>query len=704
MSPRLILCALLFIFAVNAGAQQIQYPITKKVEQSDIYFGTTVSDPYRWLEQTDAPETKAWVDEQNKVTFDYLNKIPFRDKIKTRLTELWNYPRYKDPFQNNGNYYFYKNDGLQNQQVLYVQRGMNGIPELVLDPNTFSTDGTIAMMDANISKDGKYLAYAVSKSGSDWREIFVFDLQTKQLTADHIIDTKFGNANWYKNGFFYSHYDRPADENALTSLNEYQKVYYHRIGTKQEDDILIYSDDTNPKRSHYVWSSDAEDHIYLYIYEQGKRGNEIYVKSSPFSREMWKKVYSNYDYYCSPIASYGSKLYMYSQENAPNGKILLADIYEADKPWQTIIPEKENALDRVSIVGDRIITQYMVDVIDKVYIHDLQGKFMHEAVMPGVGNVSGFSGDQGDKQVFYQFTSMLTPSSIYLYDIETNKSTQFKASEVKYNVDDYESKQVFYTSKDGTRIPMFLVYKKGLKLDGTNPTYLYSYGGFNISMKPTFSMTRMILLENGGVYAMPCIRGGSEYGEKWHEAAMKLNKQNVFDDFIAAAEYLIAEKYTSPERLAIGGGSNGGLLVGAVMNQRPDLFKVAFPIVGVMDMLRYHKFTIGAGWSVEYGSSEDNEEMFKYLLGYSPLHNIKSGLNYPATMVMTADHDDRVVPSHSFKYISTLQEMYKGDNPVLIRIESKAGHGSGKPTSKMIEEYTDQWSFMFYNMGVTPNY
>lgn len=707
-SITLILMTILFIAvkasAQNIGAQNIEYPVTKKTEQTDDYFGTKVSDPYRWLEDTDSPETKSWVEAQNKITFDYLAKIPYRNKIKQRLTELWNYPSYSQPFKEGKWYFFYKNDGLQNQSVLYIQKDLNSEPEVILDPNKFSEDGTVALAGVDVSTDGKYLAYAVSKSGSDWREIYVMEIESRKLLKDNIKWVKFSGANWYKDGFFYGRYDEPKNENELTGKNQFQKVYYHKLGTEQSEDILIYKDDTNPKRQHSVWSTEEEDYIVLYISEQGRKGNEIYYKKSPFTKDNFIKVYSNYDFDCWPVQNYGSKVYFYTNENAPNGKMLMADLNKPAEPWVTVIPEKEQPLDNISITGDKILAQYMIDVTDKVYVHDLEGKFLYEIQMPGIGNASGFNGKKADKTVFFTMNTMSAPQSIYLYDIENNTVSLFRTSEVKFNSSELESKQVFYTGKDGTRIPMFLVYKKGLKLDGNNPTYLYSYGGFNNSMKPYFSISRIILLENGGVFAMPCIRGGGEYGEQWHEAGMKMNKQNVFDDFIAAAEYLIKEKYTSPGKLAIAGGSNGGLLVGAVTNQRPELFKVSFPAVGVMDMLRFHKFTIGASWVTEYGSSEESEEMFKYLLGYSPLHNIKENINYPAMMVTTADHDDRVVPSHSFKYISTIQEKYKGTNPVLIRIETKAGHGSGKPTAKIIEEYSDMWSFFFYNIGVTPVY
>ena len=682
----------------------MDYPKTKKVDIIDDYFGVKVADPYRWLEETNSPETKTWVEAQNKVTFNYLAKIPYRERIKNRLTELWNYPRYTQPFKGGDNYFFYKNSGLQNQYVLYIQKSLDAEPEVFLDPNTFSADGTVALADVDISHDGKYMAYAISASGSDWREIFVIDIASEKKLDDHLTDIKFSGASWYKDGFFYVKFERHADDNELTHRNDFPAVYYHKLGTPQDKDILIYRDETNPRRSHYVWSTDEEDMIFLSITEQGKKGNEIYYKKDPFTKDAFRMIYSNFDAGCWPVENYGSKLYMISNENASNHKLILKDLDDLSAADKIIIPEKDINLDGVNITGGRIFAQYMIDVIDKVSVFDLDGNFIHDAPLPGIGNITGFNGKKTDKQVFYTISTMIAPPEIYLYDIETNTSKLFQSSELKYDPADYESKQVFYLGKDGTMIPMFLVYKKGLQLNGNNPVYLYSYGGFRISMKPSFSPSRLVLLENGGIFAMPCIRGGSEYGEKWHEAGMKMNKQNVFDDFIAAAEYLINEKYTQPGLIAAAGGSNGGLLIGAVINQRPDLFRVAFPAVGVMDMLRFQKFTIGSAWITEYGSSEESEEMFKYLLGYSPLHNIKPGINYPSTMVTTADHDDRVVPSHSFKYISTLQDTYKGINPVLIRIDTKAGHGSGKPTAKVIEEQADMWSFMFWNMGIEKVY
>jgi len=683
--------------------EEIKYPETKKNGQVDDYFGTMVADPYRWLEETDSPETKEWIDKENKVTSDYLSRIPFRDKIKQRLTEIWDYPKYSAPFKAGEYYFFYKNDGLQNQSILYIQKGLEGEPSVFLDPNKFSEDGTIALSGTQVSNNDKYLAYTVSKSGSDWEEIYVKEIGTGKTLSDHIKWVKFSGAGWFKDGFFYGRFDEPVNENELTSKNEFQKVYYHVLGTEQSDDKLVHEDKTNAGRDAGIWASEDEKYLFMWIGEKGKKGNCLYFKHASKPESDFKPIEEDLDNTYWTIDNTGSMLYMLTNKNAPNYKIVTVDLDNPGAPWKTILAEKEFDLRSARIVGGKLIATYLKDVIERVYVHDLNGRFLYEVEMPGAGSVEGFSGKKADTSVFYTYTSMNYPSSIFRYDIENNRSVLFRKSEVKFNPDDYESKQVFYASKDGTKIPMFIVHKKGIVLDGTNPTYLYAYGGFNISQIPYFGISRLILLENGGVFAMPNLRGGGEYGENWHEGGMLQNKQNVFDDFIAAAEYLINEKYTSPGRLAISGGSNGGLLIGAVENQRPELFKVCFPAVGVMDMLRFHKFTVGAAWVTEYGSS-DNETDFKNLYSYSPLHNIKEGINYPATFVTTADHDDRVVPLHSFKYIATLQEKYKGPNPVLIRIETKAGHGNGKPTSKLIDELTDSWSFMFYEMGITPNY
>jgi prolyl oligopeptidase len=694
---------LLVPFHESNPQEKMNYPSTKKIARVDNYFGTEVPDPYRWLENTDSPETKEWIEAENKVTFDYLRRIPFRDKIRKRLIEIWDYPKYSAPFKAGDYYFYYKNDGLQNQSVLYIQKGLEGEPSVFLDPNKFSDDGTIALVGTEVSNNEKYLSYSVSKSGSDWQEIYVKEISTGRLLDDHVKWAKFAGAFWFRDGFFYGRYDEPVNGNKYTEKNEYQKVYYHKIGTQQTEDSLYYEDTEHANRQQFIWSSEDERFLFLWVGETGMRGNSLYYKNSSDETGKFIPLVEDMEHAFWTVECVGCTLYMFTNRDAPNSKVISVDLDDPEAPWKDVIAEKDIPLTGASIVGGRLITTYMKDVIERVYVHDLSGKFLYEVEMPGAGSVSGFSGKKKDKTVFYVYSSMVYPPTIFRYDIDNNKSTVFRKSEVKFNPEDYESKQVFYTSKDGTRIPMFIVHKRGLIMNGNNPTFLNAYGGFKISEQPSFGISRIVLLENGGVLAVPNLRGGGEYGEKWHEAGMKEKKQNVFDDFIAAAEYLINERYTSPEKLAISGGSNGGLLIGAVENQRPDLFKVCFPAVGVMDMLRFHKFTIGNSWTTEYGSS-DNEDGFKYLYAYSPLHNIKEGIQYPATLVTTADHDDRVVPSHSFKYIATLQEKYEGSNPVLIRIETKAGHGNGTPTSKIIEENTDMWSFMFYNMGITPIY
>lgn len=687
--------------SINVQSQvRLNYPETKKVDQVDDYFGNKIADPYRWLENTESKEVKEWIEKENKVTFSYLEKIPYRNKIKERLTEIWNYPKYTQPFKAGNNYFFFKNDGLQNQDVLYLQKDLNAEPEVFLDPNTFSNDGTIALIGVFDSKDGKYLAYSISKSGSDWQEFYVIEIESRKKLNDHIKWSKFSGASWYKDGFFYGKYDEPENENEYTAKNEYQKIYYHKLGTAQSEDKLIYEDKTNPKRSHYIWVPEDEKFLFLYIDETGKKGNYFYFRKSDDENSPWIPIVEDFDNHYWAVDNITNRLFLMTDKDAPKYKLVEIDLEDLKSPWKEILPEqKDMVLNSVNYVDGKLVTRYMKDAAERVYIYDMSGKYLNEVQLPALGSVWGFEGKHKETKVFYTFSSFTYPSMTYLYDAENNSSTLFRKSELKFNPEDYETKQVFYSSKDGTKVPMFIVYKKGLELNGKNPAYLYSYGGFNNSLTPYFSIVRLILLENGGIFAMPNIRGGGEYGEEWHKAGMLDKKQNVFDDFIAAAEYLIKEGYTSSEMLACAGGSNGGLLVGAVINQRPDLFKVALPAVGVMDMLRYQKFTIGSAWISEYGSS-DAEEKFNYLVKYSPLHNINEGLNYPAVLVTTADHDDRVVPLHSFKYIAELQEKYKGTNAVLIRVETKAGHGMGKPTDKLIEEWTDVWAFMFYNMGI----
>ncbi|MCX7875322.1 MAG: prolyl oligopeptidase family serine peptidase [Melioribacteraceae bacterium] len=682
-------------------SQALNYPKAKKVDHVDDYHGTKVADPYRWLEDNNSEETKAWVEAENKITNEYLSKIPFKEKIKKRLTELWNYERYSAP-QKVGDYYiFSKNDGLQEQSVIYIQKGLNGKPEVLIDPNKLSNDGSVSLAGLYFSNDNKYLSYGISKGGSDWREFYVMDIATKKLTDDLIKFSKFSGNAWYKDGFFYSRYAEPKPGEELKQKNEYQKLYYHKLGTSQIDDKLILEDNDNPKRGFGAEVTDDEKYLIISVWEGSSSENMIWYKNLETNSEV-KKIVVKPDARYSFVDNFDDKFLILTNLNAPNNRVVLVDLKNPDKSnWQTLIPEGKDVIQNVSHVGGKLFVTYLKDATSRVTVFNEQGNYLYEVKLPGIGTVSGFSGKHNDQETFYTFTSFTYPPTIYRYDVKQNKSTLYRESKVKFKPNDYETKQIFYESKDGTKIPLFIVHKKGLKLNGENPTLLYAYGGFNVSMLPSFSAGRIPLLENGVVYAMACLRGGGEYGEIWHQAGMLKNKQNVFDDFIYAAEYLIKNKYTNPNKLAIQGGSNGGLLIGAVINQRPELFKVAFPQVGVMDMLRFHKFTIGWAWVPEYGSS-DNPDQFKYLFAYSPLHNIKEGVVYPATMVTTADHDDRVFPAHSFKYAATLQEKASNKNPVLIRIETKVGHGAGTSTSKSIELLTDMYSFMFYNMGINP--
>jgi prolyl oligopeptidase len=697
-----IIPVLLFTHFTSAQQQPIQYPRTEKTDQTDSYFGTQVADPYRWLEYDTAADVTQWVEAQNQVTQNYLASIPFRGAVKKRLEELWNYPKYSAPFKKGDYYFFYKNDGLQNQSVLYYQKNLDDQPEVFLDPNTLSKDGTVALSGITFSKDHKYAAYTISESGSDWQQIFVMEVATKKLLSDHIKWVKFSSASWQENGFYYSRYDEPVKGKEYSNQNQYQKVYYHTLGNSQAQDQLVFEDKEHPLR--YFFAQVTEDERFAVIYaSEGTQGTELYAKDLTTNQPGFQMLCKGFEYNYTVVDNVGNKLLVLTDNGAPNYRLVSIDPRQTQSSsWKTIIPEKKELLEGVSSAGGKLFASYLKDASSKVYQLSMDGKAEQEIKLPAIGSAGGFSGEKTDKELFYTFTSFTYPTTIYKYTIATGKTDLFRKSEVKFNTEDYITKQVFYTSKDGTRVPMFIVHKKGLKLNGNNPTYLYAYGGFNISLTPSFSTSRMVFLENGGIFAMPNLRGGGEYGENWHKGGMLEKKQNVFDDFIAAAEYLIKEKYTSSQKLAIAGGSNGGLLVGAAMTQRPELFKVALPAVGVMDMLRYHKFTIGWGWAVEYGSSE-KEDQFNYLFKYSPLHNLKEGVHYPATLVTTADHDDRVVPAHSFKFAATLQEKHKGKNPVLIRIETKAGHGAGKPTSKQIEEAADIWSFVWYNMGVVPD-
>lgn len=692
--------------ALTACAPQqkkLVYPETAKVDTVDVYFGTQVPDPYRWLENDTTAATAAWVEAQNQVTNDYLAQIPFREPLLKRLTDLANYEKIGAPFKKNGKYYFYKNDGLQNQSVLYVQDALNGEPRVFLDPNKLSDDGTVALTGVSFSNQGQYAAYTISRSGSDWTEIYVMDVATGKLLDDHIEWAKFSDASWQGDGFYYSAYDAPKKGKEFSNVNENHKVYFHKIGEPQSADKLVYQNPAHPKR---FYSADmSKDERILFFYEAGAgRGNNLFMKNLTKAGAPIVQLTTDFDYNYSPVEVIGDKIYLYTNYGAPKGRIMVADI---NRPmlaeWQELVPESEAVLSGMQVIGGKLFLTYDKDASNHAYVYSLEGKQLQEIALPSLGSV-GFSGDKDDKECFFGFTSFTFPGTTYQYDMDKNTYELYRAPKIQFNSDDFVTEQIFFASKDGVKVPMFLTYKKGLKKDGNNPVYLYGYGGFNISLNPGFSTSRIPFLENGGIYAQVNLRGGGEYGEEWHVAGTKMQKQNVFDDFIAAAEYLIKDQFTNPEKIAIVGGSNGGLLVGACMTQRPDLFRVAIPQVGVMDMLRYHKFTIGWNWASDYGTSEDSREMFEYLKGYSPLHNLKPGTQYPATMVTTADHDDRVVPAHSFKFAAALQAANDGTNPTLIRIDSKAGHGAGKPISKVLEEQADTYGFIMHNLGMTPKF
>ena len=698
----LILTLLIFLPVCKPQVEELTYPVTKKVDQVDDYFGTKVEDPYRWLEDDRAEDVKQWVEVQNKATFTYLEKIPYREKIRMRVTEIYNYPRYSFPSRAGEYYFFSKNDGLQNQSVIYIQKGLEGEPEVFIDPNRLSPDGTVRIGLVGLSRDDHYVAFSRSEAGSDWSELGVMEVAAKKELSDQIKWVKFSGASWHGDGFYYSGYDEPEKGQELTARNKFQKIFYHSLGDPQEHDTLIYEDKEHPFR--YKGVDITEDGKYMTLYlSEGTSGNELYYKDLSKKKMKFEPLVTGFEFDSSVIDNVGDKFVVFTNVDAPNYRVVLLDPKKpAEENWKDIIPEKTEVLSSANTAGGYLFCKYLKDATTRVYQHGLDGKLVRGIELPALGSAYGFFGKKEDKTLFYTFTSFTFLPMIYKYDVESGKSDVFRKTEVKFNPEDYEVKQVFYSSKDGTKVPMFIVHKKGLTQNGKNPTYLYAYGGFNSSLTPSFDPTLVVLLENGGVYAAANLRGGGEYGEAWHRAGMLLKKQNVFDDFIAAAEYLINEKYTSKEKLAIAGASNGGLLVGACMTQRPDLCKVAFPAVGVMDMLRYHKFTVGWGWVVEYGSS-DEEQHFKNLYSYSPLHNIKDSAAYPATLVTTADHDDRVVPAHSFKFISTLQEKHRGKNPALIRIETRSGHGASS-TTKRIEEIADKWAFMFYNTGVKPKY
>jgi prolyl oligopeptidase len=678
--------------------KKLTYPVSKKTDVKDNYFGTEVPDPYRWMEDDRSEETAAWVAEQNKVTFGYLETIPYREEIKKRLEKMWNYEKFTAPYKKGDYTYYSRNDGLQNQYVLYRQKD-NEESEVFLDPNKFSADGTTSLGEIDFSSDGSKVSYSISEGGSDWRKVIVMDTRTKEIIGDTIIDVKFSGLSWQGNeGFYYSSYDKP-EGSELSAKTDHHKLYFHKLGTHQSEDKVVFGADVKRR---YVGGGVTEDGNYLVVTAAiSTTGNELYIKDLKKKDSKFITIAGNFDNDHTIIDNEGSKLFIMTNLNAPNTRIVTVD---ASNPgvenWKDLIPETENVL-TPSTGSGYIFAKYMIDAISKVLQYDMQGRLVREITLPGAGTASGFGARRIDNELYYSFTNYITPATIFRFDPGTGNSEVFKKPAVAFKSEDYESKQVFYFNVfDGTRIPMIITYKKGIELNGKNPTMLYGYGGFNISETPSFSPSNATWLEMGGVYAVPNIRGGGEYGEKWHLAGTKMNKQNVFDDFYSAARWLIGENYTSPEFLAIRGGSNGGLLVGAVMTQHPEIMKVALPAVGVMDMLRYHTFTAGAGWAYDYGTSEESKEMFEYIYRYSPVHNVKNGVEYPATLVTTGDHDDRVVPAHSFKFAANLQEKQEGKNPVLIRIETKAGHGAGTPVSKTIEQYADIFGFTLWNMGV----
>lgn len=685
----------------DSKKEAMTYPETRMDETADTYFDREINDPYRWLEDDRSEETEAWVKAQNEVTFGYLKQIPYRKSIEERLTELWNYEKIGAPFVRGDYTYFYKNDGLQNQSVMYRYKTSEDPEnaEVFLDPNQFSEEGTTSLAGASFTEDGEILAYSISEGGSDWRKIILLNTESKEQIEDTLVDVKFSGVSWYKNqGFYYSSYDKP-EGSELSAKTDQHKLYYHKLGTPQAEDQVVFGG-TEEEKHRYVGGYVTEDDRYLVISASvATSGNRLFIKDLEKDGDLIS-VIDHYDNDVSVIENEGSKLFMVTNLDAPNKRVVTVDA-KNPRPdnWEDFIPETENVLSP-STGGGYFFASYMVDAITQVKQYDYHGKLVRAIELPGVGTASGFGAKKEEDHLYYSFTNYTTPGSIYKYAIEEGKSELYVSPEIDFNPEDFESKQVFYTSKDGTKVPMIITHKKGIELNGNNPTMLYGYGGFNIPLTPSFSTANTVWLENGGVYAVANLRGGGEYGKEWHKAGTKLQKQNVFDDFIAAAEFLIEENYTSSKKLAIRGGSNGGLLVGACMTQRPDLFQVALPAVGVLDMLRYHTFTSGAGWAYDYGTSEDNQEMFEYLSGYSPLHNVEEGEKYPATLVTTGDHDDRVVPAHSFKFAAELQSKQSGNNPTLIRIETDAGHGAGKPTSKIIEEYADIFAFTFYNMGV----
>lgn len=694
-----IVLSALALTATTMTAQKKIYPNAPKDGTVDTYFGVKIPDPFRPLEADRSKETAEWVAAENKITNEYLAKIPFRGKLLKRLKEVADYEKVGAPFKKNGKWYVFKNNGLQNQSVLYQMDELGGALHEFLDPNKLSTDGTVALQGISFSKDGRYMAYVISRSGSDWQEIYVKDVATGELLSDHIEWAKFGGAQWCGNGFYYSAYDAPEKGKEYSSKNEVHKVYYHKIGTPQGQDVLFYQNPAHPLRFYSVSLNKEETMMFLHESGAGS-GMNLYVRDLRVPDAQFIQMTSNMDLQYSPIETVGDNIYLLTNDGAPRGRVMVADIHKPGfKDWKELIGESKGVLEDVQFADDKLVLTYSQDASTHLYVYSLEGKELNEIKLPTVGR-AGFSSERGQKECFYSFASFTVPGTIYQYDMAQNKSTVYTEPKVKFDLGKYTTEQVFFISKDGTHVPMFLTYRKGLKHNGKNPTLIYGYGGFNISLSPSFSSMRIPFLENGGIYVQVNLRGGSEYGEEWHVAGTKMQKQNVFDDFISAAEWLVTNSFTSKDHIAIMGGSNGGLLVGACMTQRPDLFKVCIPQVGVMDMLRYHKFTIGWNWAPDYGTSEDSKEMFEYLYSYSPLHNLKKGVSYPATLVTTADHDDRVVPAHSFKFAATLQECQGGTAPVLIRIDSKAGHGGGKPLAKQLEEQADIYSFIMWNLGM----
>ena len=696
MKKTITITAIVCTLFMNAQTK-ITYPETKKIDHVDTYFGEKINDPYRWLEDDRSAETEAWVKAQNVVTYDYLAQIPYRNQLKMRMEQLWNYEKISAPFKEGDYTYYYKNNGLQNQSVLY-RKDKNGKEELFLDPNTFSKDGTTSLGGINFSKDGSLVAYSISEGGSDWRKVILMEAKTKKIIGDTIVDVKFSGVSWYKNeGFYYSSYDKPVGSE-LSAKTDQHKLYYHKLNTPQKNDQLIFGGDVKRR---YVGGGVSEDENYLFITAANSTtGNELYYLDLSKPNSKIVTLIDNYENDNDVLDNKGSKIYLVTNYKAPNKRVVTFDLSNpAKENWKDCIAETENVLSPNTGSGS-IFASYMKDAVSFIKQYDYNGKLVRDIQLPGVGTAGGFGGKEKETTLYFSFTNYVTPGTIYTFDPKTGKSKVYQKPKVDFNSANYESKQVFYTSKDGTKIPMIITYKKGTVLNGKNPTILYGYGGFNVSLTPSFSISNAVWLENGGVYAVANLRGGGEYGKVWHDAGTQLKKQNVFDDFIAAAEYLIKEKYTSSDYLAIKGGSNGGLLVGAVMTQRPDLVKVALPAVGVLDMLRYHTFTAGAGWAYDYGTAEQSKEMFEYIKGYSPVHNVKSGVQYPATMVTTGDHDDRVVPAHSFKFAAELQDKQVGANPVLIRIDVNAGHGAGKSVAATIQENVDLQVFTLFNMGI----